>query len=81
MEDLSLSDRQACCIVRALLRRPRILILDEATSALDVVTRDRLFALIARLAADGVGVMARRNWSPSAVRRSGWPRPATGRQC
>ena len=57
MEDLSLSDRQACCIVRALLRRPRILILDEATSALDVATRDRLFALIARLAADGVGVI------------------------
>src|SRR5215472_5403298 len=57
MEDLSLSDRQACCIVRALLRHPRILILDEATSALDVATRDRLFALIARLAADGVGVI------------------------
>jgi ABC-type sugar transport system ATPase subunit len=57
MEDLSLSDRQACCIVRALLRRPRILILDEATSALDVATRDRLFALVTRLAAEGVGVI------------------------
>jgi ABC-type sugar transport system ATPase subunit len=57
MEDLSLSDRQACCIVRALLRRPRILILDEATSALDVATRDRLFALVGRLAEDGVGVI------------------------
>jgi ABC-type sugar transport system ATPase subunit len=57
MEDLSLSDRQACCIVRALLRHPRILILDEATSALDVATRDRLFALIARLASEGVGVI------------------------
>ena len=56
-EDLSLSDRQACCIVRALLRRPRILILDEATSALDVATRDRLFALVRRLAAEGVGVI------------------------
>jgi ABC-type sugar transport system ATPase subunit len=57
VEDLSLSDRQACCIVRALLRRPRILILDEATSALDVATRDRLFALIGQLAAEGVGVI------------------------
>jgi len=57
MEDLSLSERQSCCIVRALLRRPRILILDEATSALDVATRDRLFTLVARLAADGVGVI------------------------
>jgi ABC-type sugar transport system ATPase subunit len=57
MEDLSLSDRQACCIVRALLRSPRILILDEATSALDVATRDRLFALVGRLAANGVGVI------------------------
>ena len=43
VEELSLSDRQACGIVRALMRRPRILILDEATSALDVATRDRLF--------------------------------------
>ena len=57
VEDLSLSDRQACSIVRALLRRPRILILDEATSALDVATRDRLFTILGRLTSEGAGVI------------------------
>ena len=56
-EELSLSDRQACSIVRALVREPRILILDEATSALDVATRDRLFEMVSDLSKGGIGVI------------------------
>lgn len=57
VETLSLSDRQACSIVRALVREPKVLILDEATSALDVATRDRLFRIVRDLAAAGTGVI------------------------
>jgi ABC-type sugar transport system ATPase subunit len=56
-EELSLSDRQACCVARALIREPSVLILDEATSALDVATRDRLFGIVRRLAAEGTSTI------------------------
>ncbi|MFZ0040700.1 MAG: sugar ABC transporter ATP-binding protein [Solirubrobacteraceae bacterium] len=57
VEAVSLSDRQACCVARALVREPRVLILDESTSALDVATRDRLFATVRGLCAQGRGVI------------------------
>ena len=57
MEELTLSLRQACCIARALIRDPRVLILDEATSALDVETRERLFAVVRRRASEGMSAV------------------------
>jgi ABC-type sugar transport system ATPase subunit len=57
VEELSLSDRQAVSVARALVRDPRLLILDEATSALDVATRDRLFAILRRRCEEGTGVL------------------------
>ena len=57
VEELALSERQACCIARAILRKPKVLILDEATSALDISVRDRVFDMLRSLAADGAGVI------------------------
>ncbi|HZQ02904.1 MAG TPA: sugar ABC transporter ATP-binding protein [Gaiellaceae bacterium] len=57
VKNLPLSLRQACCVARALLWEPKILVLDESTSALDVATRDNLFTILNELRAGGRSVV------------------------
>jgi ABC-type sugar transport system ATPase subunit len=57
VEELSLSQRQACCIARALVRDPRVLILDESTSALDAETCERVFAAVRRRVDGGMSAI------------------------
>lgn len=56
MGDLSVSQQQLVEIAKVLRAEPRILILDEPTSTLTDREVDKLFAALALLKADGVGV-------------------------
>jgi ribose transport system ATP-binding protein len=54
---LSVAQQQMIEIAKALLRNARILVMDEPTAALTEREIDRLFALIAKLKASGVGII------------------------
>jgi ABC-type sugar transport system ATPase subunit len=54
---LTAPERQQLAIAKALYHQAKLLILDEPTAALDAERSERLFALIAGLTKDGVGVL------------------------
>ena len=55
--ELSIGQRQVVAIVKALSYASRVLIMDEPTAALTVGEVDRLFAIMRRLSATGVGIV------------------------
>ncbi len=55
--DLSIGQRQVVAIVKALSYASRVLIMDEPTAALTTGEVERLFAIMRRLAASGVGIV------------------------
>lgn len=55
--EMTIGERQSVAICRALVREPAVLVLDEPTAPLSLAETERLFALLRRLKARGVGVI------------------------
>jgi simple sugar transport system ATP-binding protein len=57
VSDLSVAERQIVAIARGLASQARLIFMDEPTSSLTRAEVDRLFAIVARLKADGIAVV------------------------
>jgi ribose transport system ATP-binding protein len=57
VEDLTLVEKEAVEIAKAMLSRPRILILDEVTAPLNADAVERLFEIVAALKAEGFAII------------------------
>lgn len=57
VSQLSTGERQRLALIRAVIRKPRVLLLDEPTSALDEKTALRVEALLRDLTANGSGIV------------------------
>ena len=55
--EFSIAEQQVIDIARALLAQPRVLVMDEPTSSLTRSDTEKLFAVIARLRAQGVSII------------------------
>ncbi len=57
VEDMSMAEKEAIEIAKAMLQKPRILILDEVTAPLDQVGVAHLFRIIKKLKQSGIGII------------------------
>src|SRR6185503_6854839 len=57
VSELSGGNQQKVLLARALLCAPKLLICDEPTRGIDVATKDEIYALLTKLAGDGMAVI------------------------
>lgn len=70
VEELSVGERSKLELIKAIAKRPRVLILDEPTSVLTPTEADELFSVMQRLATNGTAVVFISHKIPEVLRVS-----------